>query len=429
MTDAISCPPDCLTLLKMIADIVEEEKRQAMVTGKLFSPFRLGLIPVNEVITSRILAILFAPNGSHGQGVYFLKRFLGLFSIPEAIGLGDNSVREVKTEKVTYGASDNRRLDIYIETDNFYLGLENKIDAGDQPSQLADYLDWLKSKAGSKPYYLIYLTPEGRDAPEWSLTREARINHTRHYFNLSWPALLNMLMNSSQNVPFNIANFIADFCNYMKREKVMDNKTDNDTNTALVNCLANQTSTQQFQAAFNIYQNYLKAEHKIISDWLTRLKDALKTRVRGEVKVIKEDLREYGEFDWFNVAYPDLKTSVPIFQLKYAHGGMPPYALSWGVQFWAWEFASKQGALADPWCKYLMNGFGAQTLIGNMITIELLSKAVNPHSLWPLDPEFIEKIRKSGQPYFFDEILTACLKIEQLSKEYKENNGQEISKS
>lgn len=428
MTAEMQCPSDYSSLFKMVSDIAEEEKRQSMITGKLFSPFSLGLIPVNETLTSRILAIVFDPKGCHGQGVYFLRRFLGLFSIPEAIGLTDDAVHEVKTEKVTYGAADQRRLDIYIECDNFYIGIENKIDAGDQPTQLTDYLNWLKARAGTKPYYLIYLTPDGREASEWSLTSEARELHAKHYFNLSWPDLLNMLMEASRNVPFNIANFINDFCNYMKKEKIMDTTQDNfDTGSQLINCLANQTTDKQWQAAFNIYQNYLQAEQKIITDWLTRLKDALKNSVQGEINVVKRDLKEYHEFDWFSVSYSDLKTSVEIFQPGYKLGAVSAYALSWGVAFWTWEFPANQEALTDPWCKDLMKEFDAQTLTGNMVTIELIAKVINPGCYWPLDPPFIEKIRKGGVPYLYDEILSACLKIEKLAKNFKSNDEEETS--
>ncbi|MGL4561294.1 MAG: PD-(D/E)XK nuclease family protein [Brevinema sp.] len=74
---------------------------------------------------------------------------------------------EFKTEVST---KNNRRMDIYLETDNSIVCIENKIFAGDQENQLSDYWEEISTRAGKKKKaYLIYLSLDGHKPSEGSI--------------------------------------------------------------------------------------------------------------------------------------------------------------------------------------------------------------------------------------------------------------------
>ena len=92
----------------------------------------------DEMGVSRIIADLLDPNASHGQGSTFLKEFA------KKIGQGWISLAndwKVSTEKKVNG---QRRIDIYLESSDGIIGIENKPWAIDQKDQLIDYANYLK---------------------------------------------------------------------------------------------------------------------------------------------------------------------------------------------------------------------------------------------------------------------------------------------
>lgn len=59
-------------------------------------------------------------------------------------------------------------IDILIETDRFYIPIELKVGAEDQELQLLRYYEYLKTTKPEKELLLIYITPSGRPATEYS---------------------------------------------------------------------------------------------------------------------------------------------------------------------------------------------------------------------------------------------------------------------
>lgn len=128
----------------------------------------LRMIDPDENGLSDILADLLRPNGRHGQGDCFLRLFLD--QLEPDLGKSLKSVRRVKREARAVNIQESRRrLDIVIETvmqeaspvDRLIVGIENKIDAVDQPQQVQHYLDHLQLHNARD--FLIYLTPNGRE--------------------------------------------------------------------------------------------------------------------------------------------------------------------------------------------------------------------------------------------------------------------------
>ena len=117
----------------------------------------------NEVGThSKFLYELFSADGSHGMGNTFLNHF-----VISVLEINDKSqVFKVTRENNT---KDNKRIDFVFESSKHLIGIEMKIDAGDQLSQLYDYHSELQRKSLGKEVRLLYLTLDGKIASPDSL--------------------------------------------------------------------------------------------------------------------------------------------------------------------------------------------------------------------------------------------------------------------
>ena len=131
-----------------------EEKKSR---GESFNIFSICGVNHYEVTHSAIIAEFLDPQGSHGQGLAFVKVFV------ESLNLQDFDFSldgvEVTTEMVT----PNGRIDIVISNGNKQaIIIENKIYAGDQWEQLKRYDEYAKSKYHNG-YKILYLTLYGSD--------------------------------------------------------------------------------------------------------------------------------------------------------------------------------------------------------------------------------------------------------------------------
>lgn len=164
-------------LLQNVAVIQKKFDDKAKITGENFNVFSVMNMEHSEVSThSAIIGELLNPNGSHGQGDFFLNLFIK--EIKNAFGseVDDNQINklanfdilvndkicertiglEINWEKVTGG-----RIDLIVEDHKQILIIENKLYAIDQPLQLIRYDNFAKTKG--KDYYLLYLTLFGKE--------------------------------------------------------------------------------------------------------------------------------------------------------------------------------------------------------------------------------------------------------------------------
>ncbi|TBG28312.1 hypothetical protein ELG79_09120 [Rhizobium leguminosarum] len=122
-----------------------------------FSAF--SIFDPDENTLSRVIAELFDPAGSHGQGPLFLNGLLSAIGIPRLNRLDAVKVRrEVLTRT-------KRRIDVVIETSRYVIGIENKPWAIQQKNQLVDYLEELKADLrGRKPVLILLSDQEAQTA-------------------------------------------------------------------------------------------------------------------------------------------------------------------------------------------------------------------------------------------------------------------------
>ena len=120
----------------------------------------------SELHHSRWLAYLLQPTEAHGQGVAFVRAWVQHLvdagALPPA-ALAPQPLQQalVTTEQDTAGLG---RIDVLLQLgDGSCIGIENKVDAGEQEAQLARYAQWLRAVCppGAQAA-LVFLTPDGR---------------------------------------------------------------------------------------------------------------------------------------------------------------------------------------------------------------------------------------------------------------------------
>lgn len=168
------------SLLEKVKPIVDKNKRiraEKEKNGEFFNIFSILNVERDEVHThSAFLAELLNPKGSHGQGDMFLKSFLE--TVVHKNGLNTENA-EVNTEYYIGPISEDKKqggkIDILIrlyKPDHFIL-IENKIDAGDQETQLERY----HNHVNEQNFTILYLTKDGHEPSEWSTGKETDLHY------------------------------------------------------------------------------------------------------------------------------------------------------------------------------------------------------------------------------------------------------------
>jgi hypothetical protein len=157
--------------LRLKEDYKDYKEKREIVSLKVapeYNIFKLLGVNRDEVKNTAFLANLLNPDGSHGQGLLFLKSFLeyGIENKPDLPALPSdfNQGRWFVTTEKDIGVG---RFDIFITNwDLRYMYvIENKIDASEQNRQLERYGEWMeKYKMECPMQALIFLTISGHEA-------------------------------------------------------------------------------------------------------------------------------------------------------------------------------------------------------------------------------------------------------------------------
>jgi PD-(D/E)XK nuclease superfamily len=107
--------------------------------------------PHFENVCSNILSFYLQPSNEHGLGTLFLDVLATL--IDKEIEI-DRQAFDIKREVLT---NNQNRIDLIIESDNYILGIENKIYA-DPYNPFWDYSEYLESLSGGRRVYKILLS-------------------------------------------------------------------------------------------------------------------------------------------------------------------------------------------------------------------------------------------------------------------------------
>lgn len=152
-------------LLEQVNSLKDRAREISILKDEHFNIFKILRQSISEeLIHSRFIFELLDPSGSHQKGETFLLLFLKMLNDvinnDKLASLEGIKVTEVKNEKylgpVDHGWEEGGFLDIYIETPEFIIGIENKIYAGLGFTQLERYRNYLRSLNSN--YFLLYLT-------------------------------------------------------------------------------------------------------------------------------------------------------------------------------------------------------------------------------------------------------------------------------
>jgi hypothetical protein len=151
-------------------------------SGGTINVWEVAGVGTDEVRNCAVLGWLLDCQGSHGQGTLFLHWLLEALSVapfsracrahlPQVLHAHPPyraTVENTYEQEGSDGVMPNSRVDIVIENESFLLFIEAKVHAGETGNQLERYSSILRSRAGKRPYAMIFLTPTGRPAKDES---------------------------------------------------------------------------------------------------------------------------------------------------------------------------------------------------------------------------------------------------------------------
>ena len=256
------------SLLKQIAAIIEEEKKQKQHkydSGETFNVFEVLRLQRNEVrLHSSFIATLLDPNGPHGMKTKLLKSFL---RVTEAEGVLDD-LAAVKVEKelyvgpITKKGDEGGRMDIVLmDKHKNAVVIENKVDAKDQPNQLLRYDNYCKKHF--KNYRIIYLTKWGDYCSDDSCGGRD-IQYLTASYNVSILTWLDDCIALSEKIQPVNETIIQYRSNLVEILNIMSQKSENEF-------LSVVTDNKNIESTITILENSIIIERKIRFDFLQKL--------------------------------------------------------------------------------------------------------------------------------------------------------------
>ncbi len=259
------------------------EKKEYEAIGEYFNVFEyLHFTRPEEHLHTPILRMLLDKNANHGVGDCFLKAFIDIvvrklnpnfqYDVTSSnIEYKDKYIGEIKISED--GKSTGGEIDIFINDDKGHaIIIENKFDrygnpAQEQPRQLERYYNYGKEHYGDN-FILIYLTPSGQSASEYSTGPNKIAYHTLSYDPsdekpniISW---LNKCLEISKDFP-RIHEVIKQYITYIKNTRqIMEDKFQKELLELLLN-------PQNIDATLSILCNVQNIKQKIRRDFCDQL--------------------------------------------------------------------------------------------------------------------------------------------------------------
>lgn len=180
-------------IYQQVNQIREKERRM----GTEINVWQAANLGRYEVRNSKTLCCFLDCNADHGQKDAFLKAFLS------CINLGYlNTEKYLTTEESCPIGEQSERVDIEVESDNFLLFIEVKIDAFEGEEQLNRYYDVATKKSNARFWRVIYLTKDG------VLPDKEKQNNER-FIGMSWKTLATAFQQLAKQEPDNRVYWLA----------------------------------------------------------------------------------------------------------------------------------------------------------------------------------------------------------------------------
>lgn len=279
----------------------KEYDKQLAFDFSLFQFFKIG-----ENKISQVLAFFLDEKQNHGQGNLFLDVFVKTFCDKEIDTTRSINICE---KTIKYSSDYNRRLDIYIEVDDFTIAIENKIWADDQNNQLLDYATYLERVTNGN-YLLLYLNPYGKDPESKSITEEQKnILIDQKKFNvISYKHDIINLINSWLVVceADNVSHFLKEFKKYLEI-KFLGKNTLNMSKELRAIIHANEREVQLLVNEYNQIENEVLIKLNTVGKELNEVNPEKDSEVEidkagpfnwGDTRVYKYSISKNGNKIW-----------------------------------------------------------------------------------------------------------------------------------
>lgn len=196
-------------LFQLVEDTLVKQEAQKLRGLNDYNMVNVVRSAFHEVgMHSNVIYSLINPNGLHYQNDLFLNLF-----IEEVLGFTLKDFGEAYEVQVEENTNQGRRIDFTIKSENYFVGIEMKVNARDLNSQISHYNDDLTSKSEGQKVLLYYLTKDGKDASSQSKRNVdiKRVSFKKHI--LGW---LNQCQEEVKNITnLNIA--LEDYKNIVKK--------------------------------------------------------------------------------------------------------------------------------------------------------------------------------------------------------------------
>ncbi len=148
--------------LRRFSDYLAKANESKKRGNNDYNPLKAVQKPYDEVnMHSGFIYSLLDTNGEHYQDDLFLSLFLEVLGIKEWFGSTTNA--QVRKE--------SQNIDLYIFNDTKHIIIENKINAGDQPNQIAIFIEQVHKKGVEyENIFVIFLTLHDREPSQNSRT-------------------------------------------------------------------------------------------------------------------------------------------------------------------------------------------------------------------------------------------------------------------
>ena len=278
-------------LLDNATNKIKEFEKEWQRTGEKFNLFKITKIETDEVKTCRVLAALLDPKGYHGMGSLYLDLFIKMIlkktKKDKVFIIGDANTAKISTNYYTEG----RFIDIVIKDSKIFIPIEVKINADDQPDQVAAYAEFSQKKNNGIRIPVFYITKNGDKPSKKSTTNEADYECLSFKNDiLTW---LNDCYNETENnLP--VKGLIKQFINAIKYfcEESEDKKMEKEIAELIIE------SPESIHAAVAI--------NNALQEFNNESKVLFKNKILNLVKSTKPQAEEYSQENWHGICIPIL---------------------------------------------------------------------------------------------------------------------------
>lgn len=169
MSENIITQSDFDSFISRFSDYAARANESKKRGNNDYNPLKAVQNPYNEVnMHSGFIYSLLDTNGEHYQDDLFLSLFLEVLGLKEWFGSTTNA--QVRKE--------SNYIDLYIFNDTRHIIIENKINADDQPNQIATFIETIHSNGAEKErveyenIFVIFLTLHDREPNQNSRTNK-----------------------------------------------------------------------------------------------------------------------------------------------------------------------------------------------------------------------------------------------------------------